>query len=109
MKETLATAAEPIVETRDSASLKDFFSSLRTQQWTKNLVILAGLLCAVRLGDIRSILMSVAAFLDFCFLSGAVYLVNDVSDYEQDRFQPVKRLRPIASGRLSRSIAMTSG
>lgn len=109
MKETLATAAEPIVDTRDSASLKDFFASLRPEQWSKNLVIFAALVFADRLGDVRSVLLSIAAFLDFCFLSGAVYLVNDVMDYEQDRFHPVKRLRPIASGRLSRSVALTSG
>lgn len=109
MKETLASAAEPIVESRDSASLKDFFASLRPEQWSKNLVIFAALVFADRLGDLRSVVLSVAAFLDFCFLSGAVYLVNDVIDYEQDRFHPVKRLRPIASGRLSRSVAMTSG
>src|SRR5580765_2236229 len=100
MKETLASTAEPIVESKDSASLKDFFASLRPEQWSKNLVIFAALVFADRLGDLRSIAMTVAAFVDFCFLSGAVYLVNDVIDYEQDRYHPVKRLRPIASGRI---------
>jgi 4-hydroxybenzoate polyprenyltransferase len=109
MKDTLATAAEPIVTTRDSASLKDFFASLRPEQWSKNLLIFAALVFADRLGDMRSVLLSIGAFLDFCLLSGAVYLVNDVIDYEQDRFHPVKCLRPIASGRLNRSVAMTAG
>lgn len=109
MKETLATAAEPIVTTRDSASLKDFIASLRPEQWSKNLLIFAALVFADRLGDLRSILLSIGAFVVFCFLSGAVYLVNDVIDYEQDRFHPVKCRRPIASGRLSRSIAMPAG
>lgn len=109
MKETLATAAEPIVPTRDSATLKDFFSSLRPEQWSKNLLIFAALVFADRLGDLRAVLLSFGAFVDFCFLSGAVYLVNDVIDYEQDRFHPVKCRRAIASGRLSRAVAMPAG
>jgi 4-hydroxybenzoate polyprenyltransferase len=56
-----------------------------------------------------SVLLSVAAFFDFCLLSGAVYLINDVIDYEQDRYHPVKRMRAIASGRLNRSVAATAG
>jgi 4-hydroxybenzoate polyprenyltransferase len=42
-----------------------------------------------------------AAFLIFCGLSGAVYLLNDVADRRQDRLHPDKRHRPVAAGRLS--------
>jgi 4-hydroxybenzoate polyprenyltransferase len=41
----------------------------------------------------------------FCLLSGAVYLVNDLVDVEQDRRHPVKRDRPLASGKLKPSAA----
>ncbi len=110
MKETAATAVpEQLIETKNSASLKDFLLSLRPEQWTKNLVVFAALVFANRLWDTKSVLFSVAAFLDFCLLSGAVYLINDVIDYEQDRFHPEKRTRPVASGRLSRSVATTAG
>jgi len=35
-----------------------------------------------------------------------VYLLNDVADVERDRLHPRKRLRPIASGALSRHVAV---
>jgi len=44
----------------------------------------------------------------FCLLSGAVYLVNDLVDLEQDQLHPVKRQRPLASGRLSPRVAGTA-
>jgi 4-hydroxybenzoate polyprenyltransferase len=108
MNETLATA-DPIVVTRPSAPVKDFFLSLRPQQWTKNLVIFAALVFAKELGNLHQLLIAVCAFLDFCLLSGAVYMLNDVADYEKDRFHPIKRMRPIASGRLNRSFAKSVG
>src|SRR3954468_1234884 len=74
--------------------------SLRPGQWTKNLVIFAGLLFGRRLFDADAVLAAVAAFVVFCILSGVVYLVNDVADRETDRRHPLKAHRPIASGAL---------
>ncbi len=108
MNETAATA-ESIIVTRSPARVKDFFLSLRPHQWTKNLVIFAALVFARELGHPDQILHSVLAFLIFCMLSGAVYLINDVVDYEKDRFHPIKKNRPVACGRLSRSFALISG
>jgi 4-hydroxybenzoate polyprenyltransferase len=108
MNENIATA-DPIITTRSHAPVKDFFLSLRPYQWTKNLIIFAALVFAKELGDPQHLLLSVFAFLDFCLLSGAVYLLNDVVDYEKDRFHPIKKDRPIAAGRISRSFAATSG
>jgi len=80
--------------------------SLRPSQWTKNLIIFAGLIFGQRLLDARSVLQSIAAFAIFCILSGVVYLVNDVADRDADRRHPTKRLRPIASGDVPASTAL---
>jgi 4-hydroxybenzoate polyprenyltransferase len=82
--------------------------SVRPEQWTKNLIIFAGLMFGQRLFDPTSVWQAVAAFAIFCALSGVVYLLNDVADREADRQHPIKRRRPIASGAVSVPLALTT-
>lgn len=89
------------------------FLSLRPGQWTKNLLVFAGVLfgnASVGRGlfDRDPLLRATAAFGLFCALSGVVYLVNDVSDRESDRQHPLKSRRPIASGALPVRIAVVA-
>jgi decaprenyl-phosphate phosphoribosyltransferase len=75
--------------------------AVRPRQWLKNLLVGAAPLAAGRLLE-RHVLISIAlAFVAFCLVSAAVYLINDVRDVEEDRLHPKKRLRPIAAGELS--------
>jgi len=80
--------------------------SLRPKQWTKNLFVFAGILFSQNLLDPLLLLKAVAAFIIFCALSGAMYIINDLTDREQDRDHPVKSRRPIASGKLNRRAAV---
>ena len=82
--------------------------SLRPGQWTKNLFVFAAVVFAQRLTDANAVARSFAAFLIFCALSGAVYLVNDVFDREQDQRHPLKAKRPIAAGVVSPKAALTA-
>jgi 4-hydroxybenzoate polyprenyltransferase len=79
--------------------------SVRPHQWTKNLVVLAALAFSKHLFDADALVRAVAAFLVFCALSGATYILNDLVDLEQDRLHPVKRLRPLAAGALPVAVA----
>ena len=82
--------------------------SLRPKQWTKNLLLFAGVLFSRQIGEPALVLRAAAGFFAFSLLSGAVYLLNDVSDVEEDRRHPVKRNRPVASGRLPAGIALAA-
>lgn len=81
--------------------------SMRPKQWTKNLFIFAPLLFDIKLLDITYIGRTTVAFILFCILSGAVYLINDLADIEKDRQHPVKRHRPLPSGKLGKSWAVS--
>lgn len=74
---------------------------MRPKQWTKNLLVIAAPLAAGDLGEPGVLGPTVLAFVSFCAVSSATYLVNDCADVAADRLHPRKRLRPIAAGRLS--------
>jgi 4-hydroxybenzoate polyprenyltransferase len=82
--------------------------AMRPRQWTKNFFVFAGIVFGQRLYDRGALIWSIAAFCIFCFLSSAVYLINDVLDAEKDRQHPRKRARPIASGRLPAAVALVA-
>ena len=84
-------------------------ASLRPRQWTKNLLVFAGLIFSRGLLEPALVARSVLAFSLFCLLSGGVYLINDVMDAERDRAHPQKRHRPVASGRLPPAVALAAG
>lgn len=52
-----------------------------------------------------SILRAFLAFVFLCFISSAVYIMNDLADIETDREHPIKRNRPLPSGQLSPNVA----
>lgn len=81
--------------------------SLRPKSWTKNLFVFAAMIFG-RVWTSGALMASLEAFIGFCLLSSAVYLMNDIADRNRDRLHPVKRQRPIPSGRLRVSTAVTA-
>ena len=77
------------------------FMAMRPRQWTKNLIIFAGLIFSRNLTDTALALNAVDAFLIFCGLSGVIYLLNDLADIEKDKLHDVKKHRPLPAGQLS--------
>jgi 4-hydroxybenzoate polyprenyltransferase len=77
------------------------FYALRPKQWIKNFFIFLPLIFGGKLFIFPSNALTVAAFVIFSLAASTVYLVNDIIDIEKDKLHPTKRLRPIASGRVS--------
>lgn len=74
--------------------------TLRPHQWVKNVFVLAPVVFAREMFMVDLVVRSIGAFGVFCLLAGAVYTMNDLVDLEGDRAHPLKRHRPLASGRV---------
>ena len=96
-----------------SGSAYGVVRSLRLKQAAKNGLVLVPLFFTVNkwwdpddFGGMAAIVgKSLAAFALFTALSGAVYVMNDIVDRDRDRMHPVKKNRPIASGKLPVNVA----
>jgi 4-hydroxybenzoate polyprenyltransferase len=81
--------------------------SLRPKQWTKNLLVFAGLMFTYNLLNPGMLGRVMLAFVAFCMLSSAGYIWNDLRDVAADRLHPIKRRRPIAAGLVPPWLAVT--
>lgn len=79
----------------------DLIKLARPGQWIKNWVVLAALIFAGQLRDTERLWIALAAVGIFCLLSSAIYTINDLIDRNSDKQHPLKKDRPLASGRVS--------
>src|ERR1700722_4270317 len=96
----------PVRSRRRAGLLAALLQATRPRQWPKNLLVFAAPLAGATLGRPDGFGYALVAFAAFTAAASAVYLINDVVDADRDRQHPVKRLRPIASGRLPREVAL---
>ncbi|MGZ8694278.1 MAG: UbiA family prenyltransferase [Gaiellaceae bacterium] len=73
----------------------------RPLQWTKNLLVFAGILFSANLDDGGRWVAVWTCFAAYCAASSGAYLVNDVRDRAADAAHPVKRRRAIAAGHVA--------
>jgi 4-hydroxybenzoate polyprenyltransferase len=83
-------------------------AAMRPRQWTKNLLVFAGVLFSRHLGDAAMVRRAALGFVAFCLFSSFGYVLNDLHDAQADLQHPVKRLRPIPSGGLPRAAAFAA-
>jgi 4-hydroxybenzoate polyprenyltransferase len=88
--------------------LRALIKTMRLRQWTKNGFVFFALIFDKQLFRPEPFLRTFEGFFLFCLISSAVYLFNDIADVEADRNHPVKKNRPIASGKLPIPVAMTA-
>jgi 4-hydroxybenzoate polyprenyltransferase len=89
--------------------LTALLKTMRPRHWTKNAFIFAALVFDGKLFHLPDFLRTLAGFGLFCLISSAVYIFNDLFDLEADRQHPMKRDRPLASGKLAVPVAIAAG
>jgi 4-hydroxybenzoate polyprenyltransferase len=99
-KNTTADQSTTVSAPRTLAYLLALLEAMRPRQWTKNFAVFIGLVFAQRLFAPIALGRATLAFVAFCLISSCIYLINDLLDLQRDQQHPVKRLRPLPSGRL---------
>ena len=89
--------------------LSALIKTMRPRQWPKNIFVFAPLVFDKQLLIPNAFLRTAAGFVLFCMISSAVYIFNDLTDIEADREHPVKKNRPIPSGKLPLGTAWAAG
>jgi 4-hydroxybenzoate polyprenyltransferase len=84
----------------------EFLRLLRVKQWIKNFSVFAPLIFSQNVFNLELLFKTTFAFVVFCILSGAAYVLNDLKDLETDKLHPLKSKRPMASGRITKGQAL---
>ena len=87
---------------------RPLLETMRPRQWVKNGLVFLALGFSVgqawQVSDSGSwlplLLRAAVAFIAFCAVASAEYLINDLRDIASDRLHPRKRRRPLAAGAL---------
>jgi 4-hydroxybenzoate polyprenyltransferase len=96
-------AAETVERTKLNALVK----LARPYQWVKNGLVFAALVFSQRLFHFHDVVLTVLAFIAFCAISSAGYVINDINDRESDQHHPEKRNRPLVCGDVTVAEALT--
>lgn len=84
------------------ASIKYYFKAMRVHHYLKNFLVFAPLLFSGLVFEWQKFQSDVFGFFSFCFISSAIYIINDINDIDKDKMHPTKKNRPIASGKISK-------
>jgi 4-hydroxybenzoate polyprenyltransferase len=104
---TVCAMMGSIIARRDYVLLA-LLKTMRPKQWAKNVFVFVGIFFDGAVMNTDKLLKSSLAFVIFCLVSSAIYLINDLVDFEKDRLHPVKRNRPLASGALKPIVAQVA-
>ncbi|MBP3841469.1 MAG: UbiA prenyltransferase family protein [Bacilli bacterium] len=86
--------------------MKEYLKLIRVKHWLKNLLVLFPIFFNMNIHKIKYSKILLLAFIVFCFTSSIIYVFNDISDIEKDKLHPTKKLRPLASGKISKKNAV---
>jgi 4-hydroxybenzoate polyprenyltransferase len=92
-------------ETSFLRSIVGLLRIMRPKQWTKNVLVYAGLVFDGQLFVVDSFIRVTISFVLLCLVASSIYIINDIADIEKDRQHPTKRWRPLPSGQISVGVA----
>ena len=88
--------------------MKKYLDLIRVKHWIKNILIFVPMICGKVLNK-NNLYICILGFISFCFISSFIYIVNDIKDIDKDRLHKRKKYRPLASGIISKKLAIVIG
>lgn len=85
----------------NSRAVMRYLFLLRVHHWVKNFFLFIPVFFAGEFFEVDRLIVLAQGFLCFCFVSSAIYILNDYRDIEADKLHPIKKNRPLASGKIS--------
>ena len=85
--------------------LKSIINLLKIKHYVKNIVVFIPLVFSLKFLEFNATLKAVIAFITFDLIASSVYIFNDILDVKNDKLHPMKKFRPIASGKISIHLA----
>lgn len=77
-----------------------YIKLVRPHHWIKNVLVFAPLFFAGSFFERSMFIRGIWLFVAFSVLASAIYILNDIHDRKEDSMHPIKKNRPIASGRI---------
>ena len=78
-----------------------YLKLMRVKHYIKNLLIFIPLIFSKNLFNIDLLLTTFLGFIVFSLVASIIYIINDIKDIEKDKLHPIKKNRPLASGKVS--------
>ena len=78
-----------------------YLKLMRIKHYIKNLLIFIPLIFSKNVLDKNLFFITLLGFVLYCLTASIIYIINDIKDVEKDKLHPIKKNRPIASGKIS--------
>ena len=89
---------------KQKVTVIDYLRAIRLHHWPKNALVFLPVLTG-HLLTLENFSILLVLFFSLSFVASGMYLMNDLLDIENDKKHPTKKLRPIASGSISKKNA----
>ena len=85
--------------------MSKYVKLMRIKHYIKNGLIILPLFFSQNLFVVKNYINIILCFLSFSFMCSVVYIINDIRDIERDKKHPIKKNRPLASGKVTKKQA----
>ncbi len=86
--------------------MKDYIKLIRPKDWVKNLFLFIPVFFAGQFFNVEILLNLFAGIICFSLVASSIYIINDYRDIEDDKIHPIKKMRPLASGTVTKFSAL---